>query len=127
MAQRRTGFESRAARLRSRELTAKIAQRKQDLGGLSRRLSAVGRNQISALDIRLKTADRMLATLGYEATLERGYAVIRAEGEVVTRKAEAEGAATLEIQFADGRMTVGGKPARKPSKAAPEPDQGSLF
>ncbi|WP_238370071.1 exodeoxyribonuclease VII large subunit [Heliomarina baculiformis] len=127
VAQRRTGFESRAARLRPRELTAKISQRKQDLGGLSRRLSAIGRNQVSGLDIRLKTADRMLATLGYEATLERGYAVIRAEGEVVTRKAEAEGAATLEIQFADGRMKVGGKPARKSSKTAPEPDQGSLF
>jgi exodeoxyribonuclease VII large subunit len=69
--------------------------------------------------------DRMRQTLGYEATLARGYAVVRGDGAVVTGVKAAENATALEIQFADGRMVVGGK-AKKPTPKAP-PEQGSLL
>ena len=77
---------------------------------------------------RLEAQDRLLATLGYEATLQRGYAVVRGDDTVVTSKSAARKAAKLEIQFADGRLVVHGKgkaPPRVPAKE--EPDQGSLF
>ena len=67
----------------------------------------------------------MRQTLGYTETLKRGFAVVRAEGTVVTTKAAAETAASLEIEFQDGRLTLGARPARKP-KGEP-PTQGSLF
>ncbi|NQY61215.1 MAG: exodeoxyribonuclease VII large subunit, partial [Cognatishimia sp.] len=80
---------------------------------------------------RLESLDRLRQTLGYEATLERGYAVVW-DGEKVVTTAKAAGKAKeLEIQFADGRHAPEGaaKPARKVAKPAkPDaPDQGSLF
>ena len=73
---------------------------------------------------QLDALDRMRQSLGYEATLARGYAVVRGDGAVVTGVKAAEAASVLEIQFADGRMVVGGRP-KKPKAAKPE--QGSLF
>lgn len=83
----------------------------------------------------------MRQTLGYTETLRRGYAVVRGgDGDVVTTKiAAGKAGGALEIEFADGVLTVGGggaapsgsgtppkaKPARKPKPPAPE--QGSLF
>lgn len=77
---------------------------------------------------RLEAQDRLLATLGYEATLQRGYAVVRGDDTVVTSKSAARKAAKLEIQFADGRLVVHGKGKAPPRVTAKEePDQGSLF
>lgn len=90
---------------------------------------AANRHTLRAPDIsrhreRLKALERVRLSLGYEATLDRGYAVVRGDGAVVTDVATAKAARALEIQFADGRVTVGGK--SKPGKAKPA-DQGSLF
>jgi exodeoxyribonuclease VII large subunit len=70
-------------------------------------------------------------TLGYKATLDRGYAIVRGDGAIVTTAKAASKADVLEIEFADKKMTVGSKSA-KPSKPSPKPagtptDQGSLF
>jgi len=47
-------------------------------------------------------------------------------GQIVTTKAAARTAPGLEIEFADGRLAVGGgKTAAK--KVQPKPEQGSLF
>jgi exodeoxyribonuclease VII large subunit len=76
---------------------------------------------------QLAALDRLRETLGYKATLERGYAVVRSEGQVITGKAAAEQSGALEIEFHDGRYRIGGaKPARKADKPKP-PEQGSLF
>jgi exodeoxyribonuclease VII large subunit len=65
-------------------------------------------------------------TLGYAETLKRGYAVVRGDGAVVTGKAAAEAAQVLDIEFADGRVTLGARAARKP-KGDDAGGQGSLF
>jgi exodeoxyribonuclease VII large subunit len=52
--------------------------------------------------------------------------VVRGEGQVVTTKAGAERSASLEIEFADGKLALGPRAARK-GKAEGGPDQGSLF
>ncbi|MXU65543.1 exodeoxyribonuclease VII large subunit [Oceanomicrobium pacificus] len=70
--------------------------------------------------------DRMLRTLGYEATLARGFAVVRAGDTVVTTQAAAAKEAVLEIEFRDGRLPVrsdggggsGTPPPKKPSGGA---------
>ena len=74
----------------------------------------------------LATLERVRRTLGYEATLARGYAVVRSGKTVVTSASNAKG--RLEIEFADGRVQAeagiaskGEKPRKKP------PEQGSLF
>ncbi len=82
---------------------------------------------------RLASLERLHSTLGYEATLRRGYAVVHADGHVATRVAQAKDAARLEVEFADGKLAVA--PTERPAPAAPRrksstdtpPDQGSLF
>jgi exodeoxyribonuclease VII large subunit len=77
--------------------------------------------------------ERLHSTLGYEATLRRGYAVVHADDHVATTVAAAEGATRLEIEFADGKLPV--NVTERPSRPAPRrkahsdtpPDQGSLF
>jgi exodeoxyribonuclease VII large subunit len=64
--------------------------------------------------------------LGYEATLQRGYAVVRSDGDVITTKAAAQNAAQLDIQFADGTITLGAAPKRRKPRDTP-PEQGELL
>ncbi len=117
---------ARAARQRQ-----EAATRLADLGArLDRAADAVRKAHQSRLD----ALARLHQTLGYTETLKRGYAVVRDAEGVVTRKADAQRAAALEVEFADGRLAVRPadappkpvKPARA-KKADPSSDQGSLF
>jgi exodeoxyribonuclease VII large subunit len=124
-----------------------VRQKRETLDRLSKRLSDVSQRQVEGWHTRLDGLERLRQTLGYEATLERGYAVGRGDGDVVTTQAAATAAAHLEIQFADGRVAVRAgeagaaapekstqsastpKPkaaSRSKTKAAP-PEQGDLF
>ena len=73
---------------------------------ITRRLSDRATRQQSERRARLDALERLRETLGYVETLKRGYAVVRGDGQVVTGKSGAEAAKSLEIEFADGRMTV---------------------
>lgn len=109
------------------ERCVSIDQRRQAVAAMAQRVADAGQQRVNAARNKIEAMDRLRLTLGYEATLSRGYAVVRGDDDVVTTKKAAGKAQELEIQFADGRIVVGGKaaPARK---AAPKPtDQGSLF
>lgn len=68
---------------------------------------------------RLGEAGRMLASLGPEQVLARGYAIVRRpDGQVIASAAAAAGEQRLTIRFADGDTPVFTKPP---------PPQGSLF
>ncbi len=109
------------------------------LEGLSDRLARAPQARLAALAERLDRLDRMRQTLGYRETLKRGYAVVRTGETLVTRAAEAAAAATLEIEFHDGRVPAhpgeGSAPAPGPVAPTPRrrarkdepPEQGSLF
>ena len=97
------------------------------LTDLAARLDAAPSQRLADLGRRLEALDRTRTTLGYAETLRRGYAVVRGDGgSVVTTKAEAERSTTLEIEFQDGRLSVGGKPVPRKTGGKP-PEQGSLF
>ena len=102
-----------------------IAKGRERLERLDLRLEAAPGKRLADLSARLDALDRTRATLGYAETLKRGYAVIWGDGAVVTSKAAAEKAAALEVQFHDGRLALGARPARKPREGGGE--QGSLF
>ena len=129
VARKRDRFAGMEGRLRPGLLSQRLAQQQDSLARNARRLSNLGRAQTARWRDRIDGADRMLRSLGYQATLERGYAVIRAEGAVMTTQAAAAKHPVLEIQFSDGRLTVGsaGAKPRKTTKADEAPDQGSLF
>jgi len=118
---------------RARRLSPALARAAREQGksfrALVPRFGRAARAQTELWRKKLDALDRLRRTLGYEATLERGYAVVRAGGQVVTTKAEAEAAAALQIQFRDGRLSVGPPMPRRGAKKAakPPPGQGDLF
>lgn len=103
-----------------------IARDRERLAAASQRLNAAPAKRLADLAARLEALDRTRQTLGYAETLRRGYAVVWGDGAVVTTKAQADKAATLEIEFQDGRMTPRGS-TRKSKASDTKPTQGSLF
>ncbi|MFN7054546.1 exodeoxyribonuclease VII large subunit [Hyphomonas sp.] len=78
----------------------------------------------------LASEGKLLETLSYQATLKRGYAIVRgADGQLIRSAATAAGEDALRLTFSDGDVTThpggGGTPARKPPVR--KGDQGSLF
>ncbi len=61
---------------------------------------------------RLQGLDRMLGSLSYQSVLERGFAVVRSQGVVVSRAKSVGPTILLDIEFADGH--VGAVPDGKP-------------
>ncbi|MCB1340908.1 MAG: exodeoxyribonuclease VII large subunit, partial [Pseudooceanicola sp.] len=115
--------------LRLEQLQRRLVAERDALSRLARRLSIAATSEQKRRESRLLAAERLLASLGHQATLERGYAIVRAGGDLVTTRAAAATHATLEIEFADGRLDVaqsGARPARR-GKAEPPGGQGSLF
>ena len=113
----------------SRDALRDNARRRADLDQLGTRLAAAQSARLTGLTDRLTSLERMRQTLGYGETLRRGYAVLRGEGAVLTRQADAIAAGALEIEFHDGRVEVQTRTHPKPRKgrAGPAPDQGTLF
>ncbi len=109
------------------DASRKGARDSADLAVLHRRLQAAPLLRFAALKTRLDALERTRLTLGYADTLKRGYAVVRADGHVITTKGAVEQAAILELEFHDGKVVVAGKPGARRGKAGEGSDQGSLF
>jgi exodeoxyribonuclease VII large subunit len=108
-------FGQVARGLQPRLVQGDVTRKAEQLTGLIRRLSDRASRQQSEKYAKLEALENMRRTLGYEATLERGYAVVRGDGHVVTDTKTAKAAGELEVEFADGRVKLSGNP------------QGSLF
>jgi len=115
-----------ARRLRPDIVVAGQTRATTDFGVLLQRLATAACAQTLTLRSRLEALERMRETLGYRATLERGYAVVRGDGAVVTSAKAANAAMTLNIEFADGKMVPTSK-LNRPKLSTPPPDQGNLF
>lgn len=144
-AEKRREFSRISARLSADRIAADATRHAADLNELSSRLKRAFETNTTRHRDRLSALERMRQTLGYTETLKRGYAVVRGDGALVTSVAATRAAQTLEIQFADGRVSLGATgnatsaptpaPSEKPvQKKAPapkpkkdSPDQGSLF
>ena len=120
-----------SARLNLRALQADMGRQRQEFDRRAQRLSDAGMRQVKALKDQLLNLDRLMKTVGYEATLKRGFAVVRDGDAVISNVSAAKAADTLEVQFADGRVrvsTTGAPPAKKAAKPKQTPpQQGDLF
>lgn len=86
---------------------------------------------------RLKDQSRLLTSLSYHRTLERGYAIIRdGAGSILTDVAQVSAADAVEAELKDGRVTLhkaagkvasGAGSGKRSANTPPKPDQGSLF
>ena len=103
-------------RLRPEALAERTARGRADIGKLTPRMSTAIDSALRRQSERLRSLERMRQSLGYQATLERGYAVVRQGEQVVTAAGDAKG--DLEIEFKDGKVRV---------REGDGPKQGSLF
>ncbi|MBE0414516.1 exodeoxyribonuclease VII large subunit [Yoonia sp.] len=99
-------LDSAGRGLRADVLHDRLTRQRDRLDVVLRRLSDRASRQQAERQARLASLDRLRETLGYVATLERGYAVVRGDGAVVTGVAVAGASTALEIEFADGRLKV---------------------
>jgi exodeoxyribonuclease VII large subunit len=131
VASRRDKVHNLSARLSPRPIERDITAKRDTLTRLAQRLDQAQSNHLTQLRTHLTNTDRLRETLSYKSTLARGYAVIRSEGAILPTRAAAQTAQTLDIEFADGTLSLGSdhtpqKP--RPKKAKPKPpEQGSLF
>lgn len=76
---------------------------------------------------RLAQTGKLLDTLGYRQVLARGFALVRGgKGQPLRSAREAAAETSLDIEFADGHISVQASGARRPRGAA-KAEQGSLF
>lgn len=135
---RRRSLATLSQRLRPTLLRHPLTQKTRDFASATTRLTNLAQSQTATRRARLDAIERLRTSIGYEATLARGYAVVRGDGDVVMTAKSAAKASALEIQFRDGRMPVGAGGAATSAPSAPEtpprrtpkktpPGQGSLF
>ncbi len=114
--------------LRRASVERTLAQRARDRAAIGQRLLRAADARTEAARTRLDGLERLRQTLGYRATLRRGYAVVRAEDGVVTGAEQARAAKLLEIEFHDGSVQTAPtrRPRTRPDTPTPE-DQGRLL
>ena len=102
---KRTRLMQASAGLRPQALSTQVTQKKDVLDRLFKNLNTNAKTSMDRLRGQLDGLERIRQTLGYEATLKRGYAVVRDQaGQVVMTADAAKGAAALEIEFQDGKI-----------------------
>ncbi len=121
----RRALEQRSVRLRTSALRRDLELKWSACRQFAVRLEAAELARIDGWSKRLDGLERLRQTLGYAATLKRGYAVVRGNGAVVTSKVAAEASADLEIEFTDGKLRLGARKARR--GGVPPPEQASLI
>ncbi len=128
---KRVQLAERTAALRPQALRQMVLQKDQVLQRVASGFSSTSIRQVERWRNQLDGLERLRETLGYKATIKRGYAVVRgADGAVLSSVKAAKGAGVLDIEFKDGHFSMDGvqavkKPKVKPKK--PASDQGNLF
>jgi len=106
VAARRERLNALSSRLSLRPISQVLSQDRDHLDRAAQQLNAAQDRRLDRQRQRLDSMGRQLEILSYKATLSRGYAVVRAAGQVVTSQAVAARATALEIEFADGTLDL---------------------
>ncbi len=126
----------RVDRLEVDRIRSVAEKARRDFGRLVSQIGRLGHVHIERARDAIAALDRTRLSLGYEATLTRGYAVVWDGDRLVPGCAELGASTALEVQFRDGRQPVivqsdGPQRTEKTKKSAkkgnPPPEQGTLF
>ncbi len=126
---KRGELHSTSAGLRATTIRFQIDKSRERVADRATRATRAVAARLENENRRLAALERLRQSMGYPATLKRGYAVIRDEaGHVLTEASQAANARLLEIEFADTRLAALPQKTAKGGKPAPSaPDQGTLF
>ena len=104
---KRTMLLQTSAGLRRSLLKNKLVDRSEAINRFVKSIQSNMKVIIQRNQSALESLERLRQTLGYEATLQRGYAVIRNEnGGIVTSVKVADVSKSLEIEFQDGKTLL---------------------
>ena len=96
-----------AARLRPEALPRDLKRRRERLRDISVRARPSLNRILERAQTRLAAQGKLLHTLSYQATLERGFVVVRdRSGMLLRTRAQADTADGLQLTFADGDLPV---------------------
>ena len=127
-----------AAQVSPAGLKADIRRSRQSLRETAVRARPALMRLIERRRVSLESQGKLLETLSYQATLSRGFAIVRSEdGKLIRSSGVAAGAAAFRVSFSDGDVMAAPlegsppssppTPAPKTKKAPTKADQGSLF
>ena len=95
------------ARLRADLLTRRFASEATTLARQTSRLDGAMARRLADAGRQLVAAEKLLSAVSYQAVLARGFALVRREDDTPVRSAAEVGrGATLDLEFADGRVRV---------------------
>ncbi len=122
-------LRSASSGLRANTIRFQIDKGRARLDERSARAERAISARLEHLETRLAALERLRQSLGYPATLKRGYAVVRDDaGQVLTEASSAARARLLEIEFSDTRVTaVPHKPSKPAKTDSSPPQQGKLL
>jgi exodeoxyribonuclease VII large subunit len=130
VARREEALARASRRLTRQEPSRALTVASDRLDRLARRLSPAIARRLGAGVEALAARARLLDSLSFERTLERGFVLVRhADGRVASRGAGLKPGERLELAFADGTRAAvvdGQAGAPKPARAA-KPEQAGLF
>lgn len=136
-AKKRIAFARTASRLRPEPLITDVRRARKTLGDTSRRARPALNRILTSKRQAFASEEKLLETLSYQATLRRGYAIVRdPTGKVLRTVKQVSGESSVDLTLADGdvRLSPTNQPP-KPAKQKPQPvpakkagsDQGNLF
>ncbi len=139
---KRIAFARTASRLRPEPLVADARRARSALIDAAGRARPALSRILDARRTELASQGKLLQTLSYQATLNRGYAIVRdANGKVLRAASAVASETTVDLTLADGTVELSPagvksaapatkKPMAKPKNPKPKPDpsdQGNLF
>lgn len=134
---KRIAFARTASRLRPEPLVADAKRARAALIDTARRARPAVLRHLDQSHTKLASQAKLLETLSYQATLNRGYAIVRdAKGKLLRSAKAVSAEAKVGVTLADGSVELSPtgatqpgaspKPKKAPSKSDPS-DQGNLF
>lgn len=139
-AKKRIAFARSASRLRPEPLVSDARRARKMLSDTARRARPALDRILLAKRQAFASEEKLLETLSYQATLKRGYAIVRDQsGKVLRTIDQVSAAQDVDLTLADGHvpLSASGKPSTPKKPPAPKPasnapkkggtDQGSLF
>ena len=120
------------ARLNLDRFRQDLRRQGDELGKIARRMAEAAIRAVRDVATRVDAVVARLESVSPQRVLERGYAMVMKDRQVIAGAAAAEPGAVLQVRFADGDVDVRveGAPGSKsaPKKRAGDPDsQGRLF
>ncbi|NQY38725.1 MAG: exodeoxyribonuclease VII large subunit [Henriciella sp.] len=134
---KRIAFARSASRLRPEPLVSDTRRARKALSDTARRARPALDRILAAKHRAFASEEKLLETLSYQATIKRGYAIVRdANGKVLRTISQVADEKEVGLTLADGQINLSptGQATKtpKPKAAKPAPkkdgsDQGSLF